>query len=492
MLDGVTPGEGVKIEIPIYNDGGMDNGGSNEINNEIDNIKIQSGFVGDPIVDSGLMAIKLLTKRELYDCSNEDLKKQSDDLVNLYLTPAWSKDILSIFPNSTYVQTARNYDKEANSKEFLQELIDNINNFDADAGYCIFCGKPAYKRRDGKPFVKTQIPLIGSSDYTNFFPSFKNGIDICARCALAVQFAPILFYKTGGKPSAISCNNKDVIKAFGMECIEYINKQKVLNAFKSKETSGIFDEGFKSPQNALFHLAYKLSTNYKSLLNSNEEIMIYRIDNYNQNPSGVSIYKLPNNVFKFVISMMKSPEYKRIWYVLLSEHYHGKEVTKDGLPFWKVHYNTIHDNLLNNRSILWAFRDDKAKEPTVPFIIVEHYMDLVRNMNKQRIEAIRNLADKIAICIEETKDKRRINDIVSAKDLPAFRNQLRHIFRDWQKLGKDEPMITYDEYIATVIPGDYSGWREVRDLMIIRLYEKLHDMLSTEKEDEVELEGDEE
>jgi hypothetical protein len=68
MLDGVTPGEGVKIEIPIYNDGGMDNGGSNEINNEIDNIKIQSGFVGDPIVDSGLMAIKLLTKRELYDC----------------------------------------------------------------------------------------------------------------------------------------------------------------------------------------------------------------------------------------------------------------------------------------------------------------------------------------------------------------------------------------------------------------------------------------
>jgi phosphoribulokinase len=53
-------------------------------------------------------------------------------------------------------------------------------------------------------------------------------------------------------------------------------------------------------------------------------------------------------------------------------------------------------------------------------------------------------------------------------------------------------MITYDEYIATVIPGDYSGWREVRDLMVIRLYEKLHDMLSTEKEDEVELEGDEE
>jgi CRISPR-associated protein Cst1 len=491
-MNGEVKVEGVKVEIPMYNDWQRDNRGGNVINDEIDNNKIQTEFVGDPIVDSGLMAIKLLTDKELYECSKENLKNVSENLVNLYLTPAWYKEIQSIFPNSTYVQTARNYDRKAKSKEFLRELADNINNYDDDAGYCILCGKNAYKRRDGKPFVKTHIPLVGSSDHTNFFPSFKNGIDICARCALAVQFAPILFYKTGGKPSAISCNNKDVIKAFGRECIEYINQKRVLNAFKSKETSGIFDEGFKSPQNALFHLAYKLSTNYKSLLNSNEEIMIYRIDNYNQNPSGVSIYKLPNNVFRFVISMMKSPEYKRIWYELLSKHYHGKEVTKNGLPIWKVHYNTIHDNLLNNKTILWAFKDDKAKELTVPFIIVERYMDLVRSMNKQRIEAIRDLADKIAICIEETGDKRRVNDIVSAKDLPAFRNQLRHIFRDWQKLGRDEPMITYDEYIATVIPGDYSSWQEVRDLMVIRLYEKLHDMLSTEKEDEVELEGDEE
>jgi len=325
-MNGEVKGEGVKVEIPVYNDWQRDNRGGNMINDEIDDNKMQTEFVGDPIVDSGLMAIKLLTKRELYDCSNEDIKKASDNLVNLYLTPAWSKDILSIFPNSTYVQTAKNYKREAKTKEFLYELIDNINTFDDGAGYCIFCGKPAYKRRDGKPFVKTQIPLVGSSDFTNFFPSFKNGIDICARCALAVQFAPLLFYKTGGKPSAISCNNKDVIKAFGMECIEYIKQKRVLNAFKSKETSGVFEEGFKSPQNALFHLAYKLSTNYKSLLIGNEEIMIYRIDNYNQNPSGVSIYKLPNNIFKFVISMMKSSEYKRIWYELLSKHYRGKEV----------------------------------------------------------------------------------------------------------------------------------------------------------------------
>jgi len=116
-------------------------------------------------------------------------------------------------------------------------------------------------------------------------------------------------------------------------------------------------------------------------------------------------------------------------------------------------------------------------------------------MNKQRIEAIKNLADKIAICIEESKNKKRINDIISARDLPTFRNQLRLVFRDWQKLGKEQPMITYEEYISTIIPEDYSNWREVQDLIIIRLYEKLHNMLSSGVIDDVEQEkskGDEE
>jgi hypothetical protein len=55
--------KGVKVAIPRYNDVWMDNGDSDVINNEIDDSKIKREFVGDPIVDSGLMTIKLLTNR---------------------------------------------------------------------------------------------------------------------------------------------------------------------------------------------------------------------------------------------------------------------------------------------------------------------------------------------------------------------------------------------------------------------------------------------
>jgi len=109
-------------------------------------------------------------------------------------------------------------------------------------------------------------------------------------------------------------------------------------------------------------------------------------------------------------------------------------------------------------------------------------MELVRGMNKQRIEKIKKLADRIAECIEKSGDKNRVNALQSAKDLVSFRNQLRLIFRDWQKQGQAEPLITFDEYIEIVIPGDYAGWTEVRDLIVIRLYEKLHYMLAKSAE----------
>jgi CRISPR-associated protein Cst1 len=442
------------------------------------------GFVGDPFITSGLLAIKLNTGFNIGECPEDKLKQASEQLVELYLTPAWSKELQSIFPNSTYIQSAKNYDKKGKSIEFLHDLIEGLNSENNNDGYCVFCGSPAHQRNDGKPFVKTQVPLIGSSDFTNFFPSFKNGMDLCAKCALAIQFSPLLYYKSGGKPCCISCNNLFVLEKFGQECIEYITQKNAAGSFDSKENSGIFNEGFKNPQNALFNLAYKF-INYEREEEAidKEEIVLYLMDNYNQNPAGVSIYKLPNNVFSFVASVMHSPELKDVWYSLLSKHYWGKKDKKSGLPIWKTNYNQIHDYLLKNRSILRFFRDDVNKKTTVPWILVENYMQRVRNVNQNRINAIKDYADRIAQCITESKKTKRINDLISAKDFPTFKNQLRMIGKDWQTLGKQEPLITFDDYVYSIMPDDYSNWRDVQNLITIRLYEELHPILANTDEE---------
>lgn len=441
-------------------------------------------FIGDPFVDAGLIALSQITGLDPDQCSEKELKKAAERLVSLYLTPAWSKELYSIFPNSTFLQPGKNYDREGESKKFLCELIDDTGG--ENGKVCCFCGRPAYDR---KQFLKTQIPLTGTSKFTNFFPSFQNGLSVCSRCALAVQFAPLTYYKAGGKPCLVSSDNPAILRHFAREALAYQREGLATGRFDAKENSGIYDEKFRSPENALFHLAYKFGKEYyqNGICGSNETIIIYHIDNYNQNPTGVFIYRLPASIFSFVAMMMNSPEYRSAWFSLLSKHYVKSSKSDDDLPVWKTSFNWIHNSLLNHKSILWAFKDNSTRTLTVPWPVVEEYMMRVRNMNKQRIIQIRDLADSIALCIRESKNKKRVNDIVSARDLPAFRNQLRLVFRDWQKIGKDEPLATFDEYVGVIIPGDYRGWTEVRDLIAIRLYEQLHDMLA---EEEVQTEGD--
>jgi CRISPR-associated protein Cst1 len=442
-----------------------------------------SFFTGDPFVDAGIIAIELVTGKSWSTITDTEFKKAADDLISLYLTPAWSRDLQSLFPNSKFINVSIK-NKEKDSREFLYDLISGLNPSADVIDYCIFCGNPAHTKNDGKAFVKSQIPLVGSGDFTNFFPSFNSGIGICARCALAIQFAPLASYRAGGKPCIVSCNNPDVTKELGREALHFINEQRVLGAYQSKENSGIFDEKIRSPQNALFHLAYKITRKYrnKGITGENEEITLYRIDNYNQNPDGVKIFNLPNNIFRFVALIMSSPQYKSLWFSVLARHYPTPKKEFENLPVWKTSFNPIHDHLMKNQSILWAFKDDEKRTPTLPFIVVEKYMELVRGMNKQRIEKIKKLADRIAECIEKSGDKKRVNALQSAKDLVSFRNQLRLIFKDWQKQGHDAPLITLDDYVDVVIPGDYAGWTEVRDLIVIRLYEKLHHMLAKSAE----------
>jgi len=438
-------------------------------------------IVGDPFVDTGILAIELMTGKNFEECTPDDLKHASDRLIDIYLSPAWKKELNSIFPNSTYIQTSRGFDHRERSKEFLYGLIDGIWNREDSERYCCFCGDPAYE----KAFYKAQVPLTGSGKFVNYFPSFQDGLDVCARCALAIQFAPLLCYKAGGKPCLISSNNRELMRAFAEDVFKTIRTRLASGEYESNENSGLYDEKFKNPQNALFHLAYKFGKEYirKGICNGSESIVLYHIDNYNQGPAGVRIYSLPSNVFGFVSYMMNKPEYRSDWFSLLSRHY-PKKSDKDDLPVWKTKPNRIHRSLLNGESILWAFRDDNIRKTTIPWEVVEYYMKSVRMMNQKRIDQIRGFSDRVALCIRESKKYGRVHDIAAARDLPSFRNQLQLLMRDWQKLGKTEPLTTFDDYTGILIPGDYRGWTEVRDLMVIRLYEQLHDILAKEVEEE--------
>ena len=58
-------------------------------------------FTGNPFVDAGIWSICEWVKKENPgDLDKSDLKKISEDIVPLYLTDNWRKNIFSIFPNN--------------------------------------------------------------------------------------------------------------------------------------------------------------------------------------------------------------------------------------------------------------------------------------------------------------------------------------------------------------------------------------------------------
>ncbi|HPP78394.1 type I-B CRISPR-associated protein Cas8b1/Cst1 [Methanospirillum sp.] len=442
--------------------------------------------IEDPFVTAGIVAIEILCGKQFETCSSEELINATNFLIDLYMTPAWAKDLFSIFPNSKYINPSLKDKKRTESINFLTNLIKRINTpHENDYNICQFCGRPS----DNASYAKTEIPLAGSSLFTNFFPSFQEGIYVCPRCVLAIQFSPLLCYKAGGKPCLISSGNRTLLFEYGKEIIHTLKLRYSSGEFNDKENSGLYDEKFKNPENALFNLAYKFSSKYviEGICSGSESIILYHLDNYNQNPKGISIYHLPSNIFSFVSSVMNSPQYKSAWYSLLSRHYAHQSRQNIDLPVWKTSKNRIHSFLLENKSIIWAFKDDKSMSPIIPWDLIENYCKKVRFMNQQRINDIKICADRIAETIRLKNNKKRLQAIVSSKTLEEFRNQIRLAMVDWQKLGKEDPMIEFDQFTRIMIPGDYRGWTEVRDLIVVRLYEQLHDILAKESEEESEL-----
>jgi CRISPR-associated protein Cst1 len=111
--------------------------------------------------------------------------------------------------------------------------------------------------------------------------------------------------------------------------------------------------------------------------------------------------------------------------------------------------------------------------------LLKFYLKEVKEMDEKRINAIRDFADRIADLISRLNDVKRLFQLETVKDYSGFRNVLRFLAKDAVKVGMEEPLIKFDEYVGLILPDGAMGWNEVRDLLLFRIYEQLHDWLKS-------------
>lgn len=97
-------------------------------------------------------------------------------------------------------------------------------------------------------------------------------------------------------------------------------------------------------------------------------------------------------------------------------------------------------------------------------------------MDKDRVEQVRLMGDKLAEYVSSQNDRRFFTAFFTEQRYEYFRNNLIKANLAHARRG-NPPIITLDPYISVFEEGDEvarSDWRLARDLVLIRMVERLH------------------
>jgi len=435
-------------------------------------------FTGNPFVDAGIWAISQWVGKKPKELDKDDLEKASEEIFDMvYSNEKWFRSILHgmVFPNGK-VSNPGDFKKPLEERkkkaiEYYNKLIEEIEPLNS-SGSCIACGRRNIKNR----YFKSEMPLTGSGAMLNYFSYGTKGADYCSACAFAVHFSPLIMYKCGDL-LLLHSNSEFLMKTWSRKAVDDLKTQWGLKSIK-----GCFNEGYKNTKNALFHIVGIIIMNIEGRGISLDQISLtfYRFKNFNQG-ANLDIYYFPTPVFRFLTYINqdeKADDWKRI--VRKGYAYVDCEKVKEEDEY-KNRQNTVYNNLLDNKSIIGFFIDKNNKEAIGGWDLISQYLKEVKNMDENRVEAIKDVGDRLASYIKQTEDFKSLEKLENATRYDTLRNILRIIIKKRIKNGEKEPLFSFDEYVTYLFPESSSGWKETQDLLLFRIYEILNEWMATEE-----------
>lgn len=423
-------------------------------------------FTGNPFVDAGIWAICEWTGRKNPEkIEVEDLNRIIQDMVPIYITTEWSKSLYSIFPNNAVTNPSVK-NKNQRLFEYFESLINHIKPLSkSESGNCVTCGR----RNVEQIRTKTEIPLLGSGGMINYFPNGQAGADYCPACTFAVQFSPLISYSCV-KLLLLHSNSEKVMYYWAEKAIKDVRRQISANNY-----TGCFDEGYKNPINALFHIIEDIILEYETnWVTENPSINMYHFTNYIQGPD-LDIYTVPTPVFRF-LAYVKQQEKFSEWKKIVGKGYINFDKIKKEEEY-KNRGNSVYSNLLKGNSIVKYFIDNKKRQVYGDWNLLTYYLTEVRNMSDKRLETLKKVGDSLSEYIKDTQNIKKLNQLEMASNFATFRNLLRLIEKDRIKLNAQDSLFTLEEFMKDLFPEGNIGWRETQDLLLFRIYENLHKWL---------------
>ena len=444
-----------------------------------EDIIIPNTTTGDPFVDAGNIALQALAQR-LPDKNIFDLIK----FVTKIYVDDWGGGLNAIFLNSKITNPSiRDPERKKEETFKLYEKFLCSYNEQLPQHICRLCGKKGVLVKSGRNF----LCLSGSGKFVNFHHSHEEGIQICPFCLTKLFFLPLTVIYLGSNLAIIDCNS-DSLKQFWLQ--ETFNKN--LDSIGRNISEGILKYKYRNPINAIFNMASDIITGNPDEF-KDEILILYHFSNYATAP-GCTIHSIPNSVFKYMNYVIN--HCGRDWYVFVNRYYKIKKSEWDGQnQYWlksgkhsekieKNDYlnnpNIVFERLIANKSILrllCRFFKEVCSNYNQSFniLLADRYVMEVLKMKKKQVALIKKIADIVyEIAQNEGNLKKYLTMLEGASKAYQLRHTLLKIIKKNYLNGNKEPVCRLDEYVDYLFPdGQY--WGEVRDMLIIYLYEKMHD-----------------
>ena len=432
---------------------------------------------GNPFVDTGQEMMAALAGVERFEkLSADEVHSLLPDLVQLYLREGWRKNLHTIFPNSKLVNGAVKRPKEEYQgllEDWFELVVSGEFPKVPEGTPCAISGTRA-NVYVGKMF----LPM---SDYSssNFQSGNSEGIPVSASVALALQFFPLALTKVGKMMALPHFSNAEAQSRWADKMAESINWNEAVGI------GGVADVGTSRPANAFFRLIERLVRDQTDFPKSS--VTLYLFNNFNQvdYTSATDIYYMPSAVFGF-IQAAENHNNGKDWHTVVWRGYPANRKIEDEEDALRRFNNSVYWNLLNDRSISGYFVDRRKRCPVVRgssgWKLYSNYLEEVRGMDQNRIENLRELGDRIAPIVRDKK--RRLLALEDSRSRGALTDVLYRIATKDSAGRLNEPLITFDQLITDLFPHDteYSDWREVKYLLLFRIYEQLFDDLKDDPE----------
>ncbi|MCS6907436.1 MAG: type I-B CRISPR-associated protein Cas8b1/Cst1 [Anaerolineales bacterium] len=465
-------------------------------------------FCGHPFVDVGIATITAFCgKSSPEELETSDLQAVADYLAEIYVDPCMTGYLSIAFTmNAGYTQPGYSktpHKKAAYAQKVLRAFSPEVpKRVEVD----VFLGLPiadqsfgveeTEKRSKGRAY-RQHIPLLTGEDVINFFPYGDAGLPVSGEALLAIQALPLGCVKIAGKLLAVHSDNPEIMIYFARKFLEQ-NRLEIQLARQNREK---FSPDVHRLERTLLVELLLEATEFQKEAQSQDQpfsITAYHFSNSGQGPS-LDIYHLPMQTIAF-LRIVQSAGYRNEWSKIVTRAWQKPPIKKGASDETFVPpKNYLFEDLFSlpenaSRFLRTYFlripvRSKDAQDPRseysflseadiVNWKIPSEFLRRILNMEKERIEKIRNLGDVLAEYVNAENDTRFFRDFFTQNRYDYFRNTL--LKANLAAVSRRKPpILSFDSYIQIFEEGleiPAGDWRLARDLVLIRMIERLYQL----------------